>query len=110
MRIFVMSVLVHDQDRALRFYTDVLGFVKKTKIPMGEARLLTAVSPDNPDGVELFLEPDGQAVQTGARRGRDSVHVVWRKRCERRIQASRRRASSIHSASRGHGASRHGCL
>ena len=59
MRITLASVLVDDQDKALRFYTDVLGFVKKTEIPMGEARWLTVVSPDNPDGVELVLEPDG---------------------------------------------------
>jgi catechol 2,3-dioxygenase-like lactoylglutathione lyase family enzyme len=59
MRINVTSVLVDDQDKALRFYTDVLGFVKKTEIPLGEARWLTVVSPDEPDGVELLLEPDG---------------------------------------------------
>jgi catechol 2,3-dioxygenase-like lactoylglutathione lyase family enzyme len=57
-RINVTSVLVDDQDKALRFYTDVLGFVKKTDIPLGEARWLTVVSPDEPDGVELLLEPD----------------------------------------------------
>jgi catechol 2,3-dioxygenase-like lactoylglutathione lyase family enzyme len=59
MRIVVTSVLVDDQDKALRFYTDVLGFVKKIEIPMGEARWLTVVSPEDPDGVELLLEPDG---------------------------------------------------
>jgi catechol 2,3-dioxygenase-like lactoylglutathione lyase family enzyme len=59
MRINVTSVLVDDQDKALRFYTDVLGFVKKTEIPLGEARWLTVVSPDDPDGTELVLEPDG---------------------------------------------------
>jgi catechol 2,3-dioxygenase-like lactoylglutathione lyase family enzyme len=58
MRINLASVLVDDQDRALRFYTAVLGFVKKTEIPMGEHRWLTVVSPDDPDGVELVLEPD----------------------------------------------------
>ncbi|GIH68577.1 VOC family protein [Sphaerimonospora thailandensis] len=59
MRINLASVLVDDQDKALRFYTEVLGFVKKTEIPLGEARWLTVVSPDDPDGVELVLEPDG---------------------------------------------------
>ena len=59
MRINVTSVLVDDQGKALRFYTDVLGFVKKTEIPLGQARWLTVVSPDEPDGVELLLEPDG---------------------------------------------------
>jgi len=58
MRIVVTSVLVDDQEKALRFYTDVLGFVKKHDIPMGEARWLTVVSPQDPDGTELLLEPD----------------------------------------------------
>jgi catechol 2,3-dioxygenase-like lactoylglutathione lyase family enzyme len=58
MRIVVTSVLVDDQEKALRFYTDVLGFMKKTDIPMGEARWLTVVSPQDPDGTELLLEPD----------------------------------------------------
>lgn len=59
MRIKVTSVYVDDQDKALRFYTEVLGFVKKTEIPLGEARWLTVVSPAEPDGTELLLEPDG---------------------------------------------------
>jgi len=57
MRINLTSVLVDDQADALRFYTEVLGFVKKTEIPMGEHAWLTVVSPDQPDGVELVLEP-----------------------------------------------------
>jgi catechol 2,3-dioxygenase-like lactoylglutathione lyase family enzyme len=59
MRINITSVLVDDQDKALAFYTDVLGFVKKTDVPVGEAKWLTVVSPDEPDGTELLLEPDG---------------------------------------------------
>jgi catechol 2,3-dioxygenase-like lactoylglutathione lyase family enzyme len=59
MRINVCSVLVDDQDKALTFYTEVLGFVKKTEIPLGEAKWLTVVSPEALDGVELLLEPDG---------------------------------------------------
>jgi catechol 2,3-dioxygenase-like lactoylglutathione lyase family enzyme len=59
MRIRLASVYVDDQDKALRFYTDVLGFVKKTEIPFGALRWLTVVSPDDPDGTELVLEPDG---------------------------------------------------
>jgi catechol 2,3-dioxygenase-like lactoylglutathione lyase family enzyme len=58
MRINVTSVLVDDQDKALRFYTDVLGFVKKTEFPLGRARWLTVVSPEEPEGTELLLEPD----------------------------------------------------
>jgi catechol 2,3-dioxygenase-like lactoylglutathione lyase family enzyme len=57
MRINLASVLVDDQDKALRFYTEVLGFVKKTEVPLGEHRWLTVVSPEDPDGVELVLEP-----------------------------------------------------
>lgn len=58
MRIHVTSVHVDDQSKALTFYTDILGFVKKTDLPLGEARWLTVVSPDDPDGTELLLEPD----------------------------------------------------
>ena len=59
MKITVTSVLVDDQMKALRFYTDVLGFQKKTEIPLGEAYWLTVTSPAQPDGPELLLEPDG---------------------------------------------------
>jgi catechol 2,3-dioxygenase-like lactoylglutathione lyase family enzyme len=58
MRINLTSVLVDDQEKALKFYTDVLGFVKKSEVPIGEHRWLTVVSPDEPGGVELLLEPD----------------------------------------------------
>ena len=59
LRINVTSVFVDDQAKALDFYTDVLGFVKKNDVPAGDARWLTVVSPADPDGVELLLEPDG---------------------------------------------------
>ncbi|MFL6131462.1 MAG: VOC family protein [Nocardioidaceae bacterium] len=58
MRINLTSVMVDDQKKALSFYTEVLGFLKKTDIPMGEHSWLTVVSPDDPEGVELVLEPD----------------------------------------------------
>jgi catechol 2,3-dioxygenase-like lactoylglutathione lyase family enzyme len=58
MRINVTSVFVDDQSKALTFYTDVLGFVKKNDLPAGEHRWPTVVSPEAPDGVELLLEPD----------------------------------------------------
>ena len=58
MKIVVTSVLVDDQEKALRFYTDVLGFIKKNDIPMGQFRWLTVVSPADANGVELSLEPD----------------------------------------------------
>lgn len=57
MRINLTSVFVDDQEKALRFYTDVLGFVKKHDVPVGEDRWLTVVSPQDPDGTELLLEP-----------------------------------------------------
>ena len=58
MRITLTSVLVDDQAKALRFYTDILGFEKKTEIPLGHHRWLTVVSPDDPNGTQLVLEPD----------------------------------------------------
>lgn len=61
MRIRLNSVLIDDQDKALTFYTEKLGFRKKTDIPMGEHRWLTVVSPEDPDGTELVLEPMGFA-------------------------------------------------
>jgi catechol 2,3-dioxygenase-like lactoylglutathione lyase family enzyme len=58
MKIVVTSVLVDDQEKALRFYTDVLGFEKKEDVSLGEFRWLTVVSPQDPSGTELLLEPD----------------------------------------------------
>ncbi|WP_327145536.1 VOC family protein [Nocardia sp. NBC_01327] len=59
MRIYITSVFVDDQQKALDFYTGVLGFTTKHDIPLGEARWLTVVSPEDPEGAELLLEPDG---------------------------------------------------
>ncbi|MBE1445161.1 VOC family protein [Paenibacillus sp. OAS669] len=58
MRIHLTSVFVDDQEKALQFYTDKLGFVKKVDVPAGEFRWLTVVSPEAPDGVQLLLEPN----------------------------------------------------
>ena len=58
MRIRLTNVMVDDQAKAERFYTDVLGFVVKDDVPLGEYRWLTVVSPEDPDGAELLLEPD----------------------------------------------------
>ena len=58
MRIKMTSVFVDNQDKALKFYTDTLGFCKKADVPVGEDRWLTVVSPDAPAGTELLLEPD----------------------------------------------------
>ena len=59
MRIHLTSVVVNDQQKALRFYTDILGFQVKHNIPMGEYAWITVVSAEAPDGTELLLEPDG---------------------------------------------------
>jgi catechol 2,3-dioxygenase-like lactoylglutathione lyase family enzyme len=58
MKIRLTSVFVDDQDKALRFYTEVLGFEKAHEVPVGEYRWLTVVAPDEPDGTQLLLEPD----------------------------------------------------
>jgi catechol 2,3-dioxygenase-like lactoylglutathione lyase family enzyme len=58
MKIKLTSVLVDDQNKALKFYTDVMGFVKKQDIPVGDFKFLTVVSPEEPDGTELLLEPN----------------------------------------------------
>ncbi|MCY4448793.1 MAG: VOC family protein [Chloroflexi bacterium] len=64
MRIELTSIHVDDQDKALAFYTDILGFVKKEDFPVGEFKWLTVVSPDAPDGAQLLLEPnDNPAAQ-----------------------------------------------
>ncbi|MEV8590850.1 VOC family protein [Streptomyces sp. NPDC051180] len=71
MRIHLTSVFVDDQAKALRFYTEVLGFVKKHDVPVGgEDRWLTVVAPDEPGGTELLLEP---ARHPAARTYRDAL-------------------------------------
>src|SRR3954471_22457267 len=65
MKIKLSSVLVDDQDKALKFYTEVLGFVKKMDVPVGKFKWLTVVSPEGPDDIELLLEPnDNPAAKT----------------------------------------------
>jgi catechol 2,3-dioxygenase-like lactoylglutathione lyase family enzyme len=58
MQIKLTSVFVDDQDKALKFYTDVLGFQKKFEFPAGQFKWLTVVSPEEPEGVQLVLEPN----------------------------------------------------
>lgn len=58
MRIVITSIFVDDQEKALQFYTEKLGFLKKTEVPLGEAKWLTVIAPSDPDGTELLLEPD----------------------------------------------------
>ena len=69
MRITHTSVFVSDQDEALKFYTEVLGFVKKQDVPVGQFKWLTVVSPDDPDGTELLLEPNDNPVSQAFQKG-----------------------------------------
>jgi predicted enzyme related to lactoylglutathione lyase len=70
-RIKLLSIFVDDQDKALRFYTDVVGFKKKQDFPVGGARWITVTSPEGPDDLELVLEPNSHpaasAYQTALR-------------------------------------------
>ncbi len=69
MKISLTSIHVNDQDKAIRFYTEVLGFVKKQDFPVGEFRWLTVVSPEGPDDIELFLEPNDNPVASSYQEG-----------------------------------------
>lgn len=76
-KIFVTSVMVNDQEKALKFYTEVLGFVKKTDIPAGGGRWLTVVSPEQPDGTELLLEPLGFAPAKTFQKALFDAGIPW---------------------------------
>lgn len=69
MIINVASIFVDDQAKALAFYTEKLGFIKKNDVPVGEDRWLTVVSPEQPNGVELLLEPNGNPVASTYQKG-----------------------------------------
>jgi catechol 2,3-dioxygenase-like lactoylglutathione lyase family enzyme len=75
LRIVLTSVMVDDQDKALKFYTEVLGFVKKTHIP--DIHWLTVVSPAAPDGVELLLEPMGFAPARAFQKALLDAGIPW---------------------------------
>ena len=64
MRIYVTSIFVDDQSKALDFYTNKLGFEVKNDVPVGEHRWLTVVSKEQPDGTELLLEPSDHPAVT----------------------------------------------
>ena len=76
-RITHTSVLVDDQAKALEFYTEKLGFTKKTDLPAGEGRWLTVVSPAAPDGVELLLEPDGHPAARAFKEALVADGIPW---------------------------------
>jgi predicted enzyme related to lactoylglutathione lyase len=67
MKIKLTSVFVDDQEKAVKFYTQVLGFVKKLDFPMGKFNWLTVVSPEEPEGTQLFLEPNDPAFNPAAK-------------------------------------------
>jgi len=69
--------MVHDQEKALKFYTTVLGFVKKTDVPAGQGRWLTLVSPDEPNGTELLLEPIGFAPAKTFQKALFDAGIPW---------------------------------
>jgi catechol 2,3-dioxygenase-like lactoylglutathione lyase family enzyme len=77
MRIWVTSVFVDDQSKALDFYTGTLGFLKKTDVPLGEYSWLTVVAPDDPDGVQLLLEPDQHPAARAAKAALVADGIPW---------------------------------
>ena len=77
MRIWVTSVFVDDQPKALDFYTGTLGFVKKTDVPVGEYSWLTVVAPDDQDGVQLLLEPDQHPAARAAKTALVADGIPW---------------------------------
>jgi len=95
MKINLASVLVDDQDKALRFYTEVLGFTKKTEIPLGRHRWLTVVSPEEPDGVELVLEPDEHPAARPFKDALVSDGIPWTSFAVRDVQGEYDRLSSL---------------
>ena len=94
MRINLTSVLVDDQKEALRFYTEVLGFQKKTDIPMGEHSWLTVVSPEQPDGVELVLEPAAHPAVAPFRSAMVADGIPWASFAVEDVQAEYDRLSA----------------
>jgi catechol 2,3-dioxygenase-like lactoylglutathione lyase family enzyme len=77
MRIWVTSVLVDDQAKALEFYTGTLGFAKKTDVPVGDYSWLTVVSPEDPGGVQLLLEPDQHPAARAATEALVADGIPW---------------------------------
>ena len=77
MKIKLSSVLVDDQGKALKFYTEVLGFVKKEDISMGQARWLTVVSPQAQDEAELLLEPNSNPASETYQRSLFEQGIPW---------------------------------
>jgi predicted enzyme related to lactoylglutathione lyase len=77
MKIKLNSVIVQDQEVALRFYTDILGFVKKTDLPAGEYRWLTVASPEEPDGAQVVLEPNAHPASAAFQKDLFEAGIPW---------------------------------
>ena len=77
MRIWVTSVFVDDQSKALDFYTGTLGFTKKSDVPVGEYSWLTVVAPDDPEGVQLLLEPDQHPAARAVKEALVADGIPW---------------------------------
>lgn len=69
MKINLYSIFVQDQDKAIKFYTEKLGFIKKHDNPVGEFKWLTVVSPNDPNGTELSLEPNNNPIAMTYQKG-----------------------------------------
>ena len=69
MKINLNNIFVQDQDKALKFYTEKLGFMKKHDVPVGQFKWLTVVSPENPEGTELLLEPNDNPLSKTFQKG-----------------------------------------
>lgn len=97
MRIKLNSIFVDDQDKALRFYTEVLGFIEKQDFPAGGARWITVVSPEGPDDLELVLEPNGHpaasAYQTALRN--DGIPVTAFESADIQAEAQRLKQKGV---------------
>ena len=94
MRIIGISVPVDDQQKALRFYTEVLGFEKNHEIPLGEHFWLTVVSPEEPDGTELSLEPDSHPAVKPFKAAMVEDGIPWTSFAVADVQAEYERLSS----------------
>jgi catechol 2,3-dioxygenase-like lactoylglutathione lyase family enzyme len=94
-RITLTSVFVDDQEKALRFYTDVLGFEKRNDVPMGQHRWLTVVSPEQPDGVELVLEPDEHPAAQAYKQGLVADGIPYNSFSVADVQAEYERLSGL---------------
>lgn len=74
---YIKSVIVDDQDKALKFYTEKMGFEVKHDIPMGQYRWITVVSPNEPDGVELGIEPNAHEASKVFQKALMSDGIPW---------------------------------